>query len=169
MRLASLTLVICGLIAGCGVPVDQNAVQAPPKEAPPAAIEAAPLEMVAPASTLDICLRDAAETPATDACYEAEATSRQTELGRYVAAARERLADEPAALAAFNTGQQAWEAYRDAHCSGVLERWKDGTIRTMTTLGCRIDLMGQRTHQVWKDYLTFRDSTPPVLPEPMRE
>ena len=40
------------------------------------------------------------------------------------------------------------------------------TIRNAMSLTCRIRLVDQRTHTIWQNWLTFMDSTPPILPEP---
>ena len=34
-------------------------------------------------------------------------------------------------------------------------------------LGCMIEATRARTHDIWTDYLTYVDRTPPVLPEPV--
>ena len=67
----------------------------------------------------------------------------------------------------LDASQRSWEAYADIRCDGVFDQWKGGTIRTIMTVGCRIEATRQRTHDIWADHLTYADSTPPVLPEPV--
>ena len=71
-----------------------------------------------------------------------------------------------AVIEALQLSQSAWLAYRDAECSARYAWWSDGTIRGPKALQCRIDLTRERTRQLWAAYLTFPDSTPPILPEP---
>ena len=108
-----------------------------------------------------------------DQCMAADLAKADRELARYLAAARQRLkadasdsSDARAALAGLVKAQTAWKAYRKAECDSVYLYWQAGTIRGAMALTCEIDLTRQRTHQVWSQWLTFMDSTPPILPEP---
>lgn len=106
-------------------------------------------------------------------CRSAELAAAEADLARYLAAARTRLkadgADDPgsaAALADLDKTETAWKAYRTAQCDAVYDYWQAGTIRTVMALSCEIDLTRQHTHTVWSSWLTYMDSTPPILPEP---
>jgi uncharacterized protein YecT (DUF1311 family) len=106
-------------------------------------------------------------------CMSATLTKAQADLDRYLAAARKRLKSEAAddagsaaALADVDKVQAAWVAYSKADCDAVYDNWSAGTIRTAMALTCEIDLTRQRTHTVWSEWLTYMDSTPPILPEP---
>jgi len=112
-------------------------------------------------------------TPEINDCMAAKLDAAERELDRYLAAARQRLksdaADSPgvaAALADIDKAQSAWKVYSAAECDAVYNYWKEGTIRGAMALTCEIDLTGERTHQVWSQWLTYMDSTPPILPEP---
>ncbi len=70
------------------------------------------------------------------------------------------------ALAEFDKAQTAWIAYRDAECGAIYDYWSSGTIRNTIALTCEIDLTRRHTHTVWSEWLTYMDSTPPILPEP---
>jgi len=114
-----------------------------------------------------------ATTPAVEQCLAERLTRAEADLARYVAAAERRLRDEtgedPAAERArrgFAAAERAWAAYRDAECAAVFERWSGGTIRGSQELTCRIRLTLRHTHTVWAEWLTYMDSTPPILPEP---
>jgi uncharacterized protein YecT (DUF1311 family) len=106
-------------------------------------------------------------------CLGAELAKAEAVLKRYIDAARKRLkseaADDPGAAAALvdlDKTQTAWLAYRGAECDSVYDYWQAGTIRTSMEITCEIDLTRRRTHQVWSEWLTYMDSTPPILPEP---
>ena len=93
--------------------------------------------------------------------YFAAVISRADELGDRIVGA-----DGPEVIEALQLSQSAWLAYRDAECSALYAWWSDGTIRGPKALQCQIDLTRDRTHHLWSAYLTFVDSTPPILPEP---
>lgn len=123
------------------------------------------------------CVRDGT-TPELNACASEDLGREQERMERYLQAASlralERDADssqftEPTHQSAWlDASQPAWEAYASIRCGGVYDSWKSGTIRTIMSIDCMIDATRQRTHDIWRDHLTYMDSTPPVLPEPLR-
>ncbi len=42
-------------------------------------------------------------------------------------------------------------------------------IAAIKAIWCKTKLTKQRTHELWENFLTYMDSTPPVLPEPSVE
>ncbi|WP_188637690.1 lysozyme inhibitor LprI family protein [Vreelandella lutescens] len=101
-------------------------------------------------------------------CTAVQLESAQSELSQYVEASVNHHVDDPELLAAIEDSQQAWEAYAAAHCDAVHTQWREGSIRGVMALTCKTQLTQQRTHTVWESFLTYMDSTPPVLPEPSR-
>ncbi|UXZ54706.1 DUF1311 domain-containing protein [Halomonas sp. 7T] len=101
-------------------------------------------------------------------CVAVQLESAQTELSQYVEASVNHHADDPELVTAIEHSQQAWEAYATAHCDAVHAQWRDGSIRGVMALTCKTQLTQQRTHTVWASFLTYMDSTTPVLPEPNR-
>jgi uncharacterized protein YecT (DUF1311 family) len=99
-------------------------------------------------------------------CAAIELESAQTQLAEYLQASFEHHADDPELVAAIKTAQKDWQAYMTSHCDAVYTQWRDGTIRGVMSLSCKTQLTQQRTHEVWANFLTYMDSTPPVLPEP---
>jgi uncharacterized protein YecT (DUF1311 family) len=87
-------------------------------------------------------------------------------MEEYLAKSLERYADDEALLAAIKEAQAAWEQYVDQHCQSVFSIWRDGTARTAITLDCKQALTRQRTLVLWESFLTYMDSTPPILPKP---
>ena len=69
-------------------------------------------------------------------------------------------------IEAIKLAQKDWEAYMKSHCDSVYTQWRDGTIRGVMAISCKTKLTKQRTHEIWENFLTYMDSTPPVLPEP---
>ncbi len=101
-------------------------------------------------------------------CLAGDLGRADAELNRYYAAAVARLTKERATsvLAKLRASERIWMAFRDAECAAVYEWWKEGTIRGAMTLGCRTRITKARTMAIWRNWLTYADSTPPLLPTP---
>lgn len=109
---------------------------------------------------------DAISTVEINQCLGAIDGRAEEKMRRYLAAAMERYADSPEVARGIEAAQTSFLAYRKQECDAVYEDWKDGTIRTAMTLGCRRNLTDQRTLALWRNWLTYMDSSPPDLPEP---
>lgn len=107
-------------------------------------------------------------TAEIDNCLVRLATQSDANLQRYLDAARRRVSNQTHGTLPLRieNSEKSFEAYREAECSAVFSFWKSGTIRTSKELECRIRLTDARTHSLWKNWLTYPDSTPPILPEP---
>ncbi|UPR36939.1 DUF1311 domain-containing protein [Vibrio cyclitrophicus] len=99
-------------------------------------------------------------------CAAIELESAQAELDKYLAASFEHNAYDAELVASIKKAQESWQAYMTAHCDSVYTQWREGSIRGVMALSCKTTLTKQRTHEVWVNFLTYMDSTPPVLPEP---
>ncbi|WP_086967819.1 lysozyme inhibitor LprI family protein [Vibrio coralliirubri] len=99
-------------------------------------------------------------------CAAIELETAQAELDKYLAASFEHNAYDAELVASIKKAQESWLAYMTAHCDSVYTQWRDGSIRGVMALSCKTTLTKQRTHEVWINFLTYMDSTPPVLPEP---
>jgi uncharacterized protein YecT (DUF1311 family) len=107
-------------------------------------------------------------TREVEQCLADDLARADSELNRYYAAAVKRLASErEAAVAArLRSSELAWIRYRDAECDAVWEYWKGGTIRGTFSTECRLRLTRARTMTIWSNWLTYMDTTPPLLPKP---
>lgn len=107
-------------------------------------------------------------TQEVEACLAPELERADAELNRYYRAAVARLNQEgqPSALAQLRRSEAAWIAHRDAECGAVWEYWKEGTVRGSMATQCRTRLTRARTLAIWRNWLTYMDSTPPLLPRP---
>lgn len=101
-----------------------------------------------------------------NACLGKELEVAEAQLARYLAKSHERYDHEPAIADALDQSQQNWLVYRQSHCDAIYTVWSDGSIRGAMFGECMLTLTKQRTHQIWEDYLTYMDNTPPLLPEP---
>ncbi|EGR0199959.1 lysozyme inhibitor LprI family protein [Vibrio alginolyticus] len=102
-------------------------------------------------------------------CGAIELESAQVKLDKYLRTSFEHSSHDPELIAAIKLAQQDWQAYMSSHCDSVYTQWRDGTIRGIMAISCKTKLTKQRTHELWENFLTYMDSTPPVLPEPSVE
>lgn len=122
--------------------------------------------MLAQAEPLDC---SSGVTPIINQCAAADLADSEERLRRYLSAARKKLLADPESAPVakrLDEAQSAWETYRDAECNALYDYWSGGTIRTVMALSCKLSLTDERTHVVWQTWLTYPDSTPPLLPEP---
>ncbi|EGR3406700.1 lysozyme inhibitor LprI family protein [Vibrio antiquarius] len=99
-------------------------------------------------------------------CASIELESAKTELLNYLEASFKHNSNDPELVKAIKVAQNDWQAYMSAHCDSVYTQWREGTIRGVMAISCETKLTKQRTHEIWANFLTYMDSTPPVLPEP---
>ena len=102
-------------------------------------------------------------------CASIKLESAQMELDKYLTASFEHNAYDAELVSSIKVAQDSWQTYQSAHCDSVYTQWRDGSIRGLMALSCKTKLTKQRTHEVWENFLTYMDSTPPVLPEPVLE
>ena len=75
--------------------------------------------------------------------------------------------DSEALISEIREGERLWRAYVKAACGAVDTYWKPGTIRTVMAASCEMELIRERTHHVWREYLTPIEGLP-RLAEPPR-
>ncbi|MEZ8714950.1 lysozyme inhibitor LprI family protein [Vibrio splendidus] len=124
------------------------------------------LPLLASASDDVIDCENAMNTIEINQCAAIELETAQVELEQYLEASFEHNDYDAELVASIKKAQESWQAYMSAHCSSVYTQWRDGSIRGVMALSCKTTLTKQRTHEVWVNFLTYMDSTPPVLPEP---
>ena len=117
------------------------------------------------ASTVVDC-ENAMTTIEINQCAKLELESAQDTLNQYYQASLERYQEDKELVSAIETSQADWQTYLESQCGAVFTQWRDGSIRGVVTLSCKTTLTKQRTHQLWQYFLTYMDSTPPILPEP---
>lgn len=110
---------------------------------------------------------DAVTTLDLNECLAALLDGARHRQAAYLQTALTRNADRPDLAEMIKASDAAFAAYSDAECKAVYEDWKDGTIRGAMFLSCQIALVDARTRTVWQNWLTYMDSTPPDLPEPL--
>lgn len=109
---------------------------------------------------------NAVNTLQINECASIELDSAKKELSKYLDTSFEHNSYDPELVKAIKVAQNDWQAYMSSHCDSIYTQWREGTIRGVMYISCKTKLTKQRTHEVWANFLTFMDSTPPVLPEP---
>lgn len=109
---------------------------------------------------------DAQTTIEINQCAAMELESAQAVLAEYLQASYEHHADDPELVKSIKAAQKDWQAYLASHCDAVYMQWRDGSIRGVMTLSCKTKLTKQRTHEIWENFLTYMDNSPPVMPAP---
>lgn len=99
-------------------------------------------------------------------CATNELKVAKAKLALYLQATLEHNSKDPVLLKSIKKAQQDWQIYATSHCDSIYTQWREGTIRGVMTINCQTQLNKQRTHELWANFLTYMDSTPPVLPEP---
>jgi uncharacterized protein YecT (DUF1311 family) len=109
-----------------------------------------------------------ASTMQVNACFDARLKKSDAVLNQYFQVALKRARRESGGDTAqrFIRAERSWVAYRDSECASVFDYWSGGTIRVTMERDCRIRLNLLRTYAIWSDWLTYPDSTPPLLPRP---
>jgi len=118
------------------------------------------------ASDYAIDCENAMTTLEINQCASISLESAQLELDQYLEASFKHNAYDEELVNSIKVAQDSWQAYMTAHCDSVYTQWRDGSIRGLMALSCKTELTKKRTHEVWGNFLTYMDSTPPVLPEP---
>jgi uncharacterized protein YecT (DUF1311 family) len=95
-----------------------------------------------------------------------EQATAQLRVYRTRAINRFKDANDPATAKAIEDADIAFDGYRQTYCDAVYQQWIGGTIRFAMHQSCNLRLVDEETHRVWRDFLTYFDSTPPLLPEP---
>lgn len=119
---------------------------------------------------------NAATTEEVALCVYDELTSAKADRQRYADAILNRMKLNGASeqypddwheqAATFQTAEKLWDQYAAAQCGAVFEYWKRGTVRLIYSATCSLFHTRLRTHMIWREWLTYPDSTPPILPEP---
>jgi len=151
-----------------------------PQEVPRPATEAAETAMAAVGDASEepfTCVRDGSN-PEIKVCAGADMERETARMQRYIEAATARAREGDAVSVRYgprsrqeaylSESQAAWAAYTEVRCAGVFEETSGGTMGGLGYMWCVTTMTRQRTHDIWDDYLTYWDSTPPVLPEPVR-
>jgi len=114
----------------------------------------------------DFACKNAKYTIEINECKMAEVKKAEILLEKYILASKKQYKDDQEVVVLIDKSQEQWLRYRSSHCKSIYQVWIDGTIRDLMYGQCMLDVTKRRTHEIWEAYLTFMDSTPPVLKEP---
>ena len=109
---------------------------------------------------------NAVSTPQINYCAGIELAEAELEMNVYLTKSKEHNNYDLELIKSIDIAQEAWVSYAEAHCNSIYTMWRDGTIRGVMSLSCKTKITKQRSHEIWLNFLTYMDSTPPVLAEP---
>ncbi len=109
---------------------------------------------------------NAGTTIESNECYAGLLESAEARRAEYLEAAQARYPNNVDLQQEIATAQAAYSEYIDAECGAVYGYWRSGSIRNIMALTCQINLVDRATYNIWRNWLTYMDSTPPLLPEP---
>ena len=112
------------------------------------------------------CNKDDQTTYGLMDCQKVEIEKYTKKMNTYFAKALQ-IQEDKELITMMKEAQTKWVAYEDAHCSAVYQRWIGGTISGLMSGSCSLRLIKRRTHDIWEEYLTYMDSSKPILPEPI--
>lgn len=99
-------------------------------------------------------------------CAKLKLDNAEAEMQRYLDKSIAQYTADTYVVESINIAQSAWKSYSKSQCDSVFTMFRGGSLRVVMTLSCRTKLTLQRTHELWSQYLTYMDSSEPVLPEP---
>ena len=99
-------------------------------------------------------------------CLKINILEAETVLNKYFTESKKRYAYDTKLISLMDESQKKWLSYRESECSAVYQMWIEGSIRVIVAGNCRLDMTKKRTHEIWETYLTYQDSTPPILKNP---
>ena len=121
---------------------------------------------------IEVDCDNAGSTMEQNICAGREVESLKANLRLYTDTAyaliRENAEEDPEALIAeIAEGERLWSAYVDAACDAVYTNWSGGTIRNVMAASCQMELIRERAHHIWREYLVTMEGLS-KLPEPER-
>ena len=84
----------------------------------------------------------------------------------YLSAAINKYKKNTKIIQYIESSQQEWKKYQKSHCLAVNEKWGRGSMRFISHPTCLLYTTKARTYDIWREFLTYGDSTAPLFPKP---
>lgn len=120
----------------------------------------------------DLDCANAGSTMEQNICAGREVQALEQNLRHYTDTAYKVLREQPDSdpeplIAEISESETLWKAYVESACGAVYTYWQQGTIRTVMGASCQMELIRERTHYIWREYLVSMEGLA-RLPEPDR-
>jgi uncharacterized protein YecT (DUF1311 family) len=89
-------------------------------------------------------------------CLNVKLERAVNELDSNLDLIRIRYADDPVLLKLIEQAQHNWEAYRKKQCQSVFQLYEGGSIQSLMTVSCAIQLARERNSLLRQTYLEER-------------
>lgn len=100
-------------------------------------------------------------------CLIAEIDLKANKLQKYFSAAQRQEKYFGRTDEELIETQKIWDTYVNKHCGYIYSR-QNGSARYRDSAECQLRLYDDRIYEIWIAYLTYYDSTAPVLPDPKK-
>lgn len=113
--------------------------------------------------------------PEMAVCWSQALDWEEARMRRYYDGAQEAIVREGRtssgsrlnqARAYLASSQAAWTAYAETACQAVYENFGQGSARNLDLTECRIEMTRERTHVIWRGFLTIPAEGVEPFPEP---
>ena len=118
------------------------------------------------ASDQEVDCNKAISTIEINYCLGKELEIQTKKMEHYLNESFKHNSHDSELVESIKAAQKLWDEYSSAHCDSIYTMWREGSIRNTMAITCQTKLTKKRTHEIWENFLTYMDSTPPVLPEP---
>lgn len=108
-------------------------------------------------------------TLAINECLMQKVEVSEQRLAAYLSRIQKKYSDEPKTLSLLDNSQSMWRSFRKEFCRSVYQEFAEGTVGNSIYARCNLQQTDRRTHDLWEWYLTYWDSTPPDLQEPLMD
>lgn len=109
-------------------------------------------------------------TLAINECLMQKIEGSEQRLESYLSRIQKKYASgEPKIVSLLVESQTSWRSSREKFCRSVYQEFAEGTIGNSVYARCMLQQTDRKTHDLWEWYLTYWDSTPPDLPEPVMD
>lgn len=99
-------------------------------------------------------------------CLIIQVQQAEQDMEQYLNAALNKYNKNAEIIESIKVSQEEWSKYQKAHCKGVYQKWGRGSMRLISHPTCLLYTTKSRTYDIWREFLTYGDSTPPLLPKP---
>jgi uncharacterized protein YecT (DUF1311 family) len=112
------------------------------------------------------CIQNALTDKDVQNCISIEAKQSEKLLNKYLKASVEQYFGDDKTIQNIEQTQKIWQKYKNQQCNSVYDMWQGASVTFVEQLSCQVRLNRYRAYELWSVYLTYADSTLPVLKKP---
>jgi uncharacterized protein YecT (DUF1311 family) len=113
------------------------------------------------------CIQNANTDKDVENCIYQELKQSTDNLNTYLYSALGHHSGDDKTIKNIKSTQVFWNKYIKFYCGNIYEFWQGTSIAIVKNMECNIRVNKYRTFELWQSYLTYEDSTKPVLKAPI--